>query len=232
MKRMTLTVGLVWAVLAVLSITAAARAQQTTIPDYETARDGFFYRHLYNKGGFTLYCGAWFPVEIRNGQVHKSLGLNVEHVYPASWMKETAGCPGQTRQQCRDSSQAFNFMEADLHNLYPAISFVNQARSNFPFAVIPGEDHSYEGCDFEHDGDADLAEPRPAARGNIARAVFYMHRAYGLPVTPELGALLLQWHLDDPVSKRERWRNDKIEGLQGTRNPFIDDPNLAGTLSF
>lgn len=106
MKRITLGVGLTWAVLAMLSMAATARAQQTTIRDYDTARDDFFYRQFYNKGGFTLYCGAWFPVEIRRGQVHKSLGLNIEHVYPASWMKETAGCPGQTRSPRADGPRA------------------------------------------------------------------------------------------------------------------------------
>ena len=53
-------------------------------------------------------------------------------------MKETAACTGMSREQCRATSTSFNFMEADLHNLYPAISFVNQARSNFLFDDIPG----------------------------------------------------------------------------------------------
>ncbi len=219
-------------VFLLVLLTGPAVAGQTSIPDYETARDKFFYKKLYPKGGFTLYCGVWFAVEVRSGVVTKSLGLNVEHVYPASWMKETAGCPGQTRDQCRATSQAFNFMEADLHNLYPAISFVNQARSNFRFADIPGEEHMYEDCDFERDKSTKVAEPRPAARGNIARAIFHMHKEYGLPVHPSMRALLLGWHEADPVSPVEKRRNDKIEELQGTRNPFIDNPGLADTLDF
>lgn len=169
--------------LLVAVISAPALAGQTQIPNYNTARDQFFYKKLYPKGGFTLYCGEWFS---------DKKGLNVEHVYPASWMKETAGCPGMSRAECRASSTSFNFMEADLHNLYPAISFVNQARSNYRFADIPGEKHLYEACDFERDKASKLAEPRPVARGNIARAIFYMHKEYGLPVHPNMRPLLLQ----------------------------------------
>ena len=71
-------------------------------------------------------------------------------------------------------SEAFNLMEADLHNLYPAISFINGARSNHPFDMIEGEEHMFDSCDFERVND--LVEPRPAARGNIACAYFYMHK--------------------------------------------------------
>ena len=38
---------------------------------------------------------------------------------------------------------------------------------------------------------------------------------------------LRQWHLLDPVDEAEMDRNNKVERLQGNRNPFIDDPDLA-----
>ena len=41
-------------------------------------------------------------------------------------------------------------------------------------------------------------------------------------------ALLIRWHLQDLPDDLECVRNDAIEALQGTRNPFIDDPALAG----
>ncbi len=41
---------------------------------------------------------------------------------------------------------------------------------------------------------------------------------------------LLRWHIEDPPSKDERERNDKIQGLQGTRNPFVDFPQLTWLL--
>jgi deoxyribonuclease-1 len=35
---------------------------------------------------------------------------------------------------------------------------------------------------------------------------------------------LLDWHRSDPPDGHERWRNDRIEVLQGNRNPYIDRP--------
>ena len=65
-------------------------ADQEIILDYGTPRDTYFYRQLYPDGGTTLYCQASF--ENRSG-------LNVGHVYAASWMKETAGCPKNFQSQ-------------------------------------------------------------------------------------------------------------------------------------
>lgn len=40
-------------------------------------------------------------------------------------------------------------------------------------------------------------------------------------------ALLLKWHREDPVSRKEIDRNNGIQKTQGNRNPFIDYPYLA-----
>ena len=39
--------------------------------------------------------------------------------------------------------------------------------------------------------------------------------------------LLLQWSRQDPVSEKERTRNEKVYAIQGNRNPFIDYPELV-----
>lgn len=40
-------------------------------------------------------------------------------------------------------------------------------------------------------------------------------------------ALLMKWHRQDPVSKKEIDRNNGIQQTQGNRNPFIDYPYIA-----
>ena len=40
-------------------------------------------------------------------------------------------------------------------------------------------------------------------------------------------AILLKWHRQDPVSQKEKDRNDGVEAVQGNRNPFVDYPCLA-----
>ena len=91
--------------------------------------------------------------------------------------------------------------------------------------------------------DGDSFEPRDAVKGDVARALFYMDVRYdGTGGEPDLvlvdrstgsgtalGDLctLLAWHSGDPVDDGERARNDAIEQIQGNRNLFVDDPDLA-----
>ena len=53
----------------------------------------------------------------------------------------------------------------------------------------------------------------------------YSAGAFGL--TKYGVALLMKWHRQDPVSKKEIDRNNGIQQTQGNRNPFIDYPYLA-----
>ncbi len=89
------------------------------------------------------------------------------------------GCT--SRGQCRQTNARFNRMEADLHNLFPARSGTNRARSDRTFGEVAGEPREFgTTCGFEVDIDNDVAEPPPGARGDVARAIFYMHQEYGL----------------------------------------------------
>ena len=72
-----------------------------------------------------------------------------------------------------------------------------------------------------------MAEPPPDARGDVARAIFYMHQEYGLPIEATLLPVLQVWNLADLPTTLDRWRNDAIEARQGTRNRFIDQPGLG-----
>ncbi len=197
-------------------------ADQTRIEDYEEARH-LFWTELYNKGGKTLYCGESFSARHRRG-------VNIEHVFPMSWATRTLNCG--RRKQCREDSPRFNRLEADLHNLYPSRRDINDARASFRFGDIGGERRDYGSCDFEIDERRRVVEPRPASRGEIARAMFYMHKEYGMKIFRRLGRTLQRWHRQDPPSKHEQHRNEVIERIQGTRNPYIDQPELAGELRF
>lgn len=173
-----------------------------------------FWSWLYGDGGTTLYCNERF--EQQPGK-----GFNIEHVMPMAWVVKALGCG--SRKLCRATNQHFNTIESDLHNLFPARTAVNQARSSYAFGMIEGESHAFENCDFEVSHPRRIIEPAPLARGEIARAVLYMEQAYGVEVFPKQRQLLLEWDRLDPVSQDERRRNDLIEQLQGRRNPFIDD---------
>ena len=132
---------------------------------------------LYEDGATSLYCGAF--------EKDRSGDINVEHVYPASWMKPAAGCEDQSRKNCRRNSERFNVMEGDLHNLYPALKNVNTARGNLTFTIIPGMENrlavaAAPSCDFEKVNST--VEPPVTSRGEIARAIFYMNDEYGAEI--------------------------------------------------
>ncbi len=42
-----------------------------------------------------------------------------------------------------------------------------------------------------------------------------------------LRSVLLEWHLEDPVSVTEQQRNDSVFSFQGNRNPYVDHPEFV-----
>jgi len=175
---------------------------------YDSALRNTFWNDLYPDGGWTLYCQERF-------QPGQRRGMQIEHVYPASWMADHLGCGG--RSKCQKTKgpvgELFHKMEADFHNLWPALIQSNQVRKNYKFAELDGERWLNSFCDLEvrGKGKATLVEPSPRARGQIARAHLYMHRTYGLPINHEL---MLKWDAEYPITDDELRRNRVIEGLQ------------------
>ena len=53
-----------------------------------------------------------------------------------------------------------------------------------------------------------------------------MHVEYDLPIPGQV-QMFKQWHQMDPPDAEEKARNDRIAELQGTRNRFIDNPELV-----
>jgi len=194
------------------------------IEDYKQARQ-ILWQSLYPNKGITLYCEQSFVTSNKQG-------INIEHVFPMSWVTSSLDCG--TRNQCRENSNKFNQIEADLHNLYPSRSDVNQERSSFAFAEIAGEKREFgRDCNFEVDRSRRLVEPAPHVRGEVARSMFYMAYQYrddGLKLFDRQIRLLQEWHNSDLPSDHERARNNKIEQLQGNRNIFIDAPEKLDKL--
>ncbi len=191
-----------------------ADVAEGVISNYAQSRQ-LFWNELYVEGGETLYCGV--PFTNRPDSRH----INIEHVFPMSWVTRALGCG--SRRECQKNSQRFNQIEADMHNLYPALASINSARGAMAFAIIPGEEHYLPGCDFEIDRNARVVEPRPEVRGNIARAMLYMADTYPeLQLFPRQRVLLEDWHRADPPDNHERRRHARIKALQGNSNPYVE----------
>lgn len=124
----------------------------------------------------------------------------------------------------------------DLHMMRPTDMRVNSARGNRAF--------DDGGTLWEDSGcrrDRDSWEPRDAVKGDVARAILYACVRYedldlDLELTEEardqsdkapahgVRSTLLRWHAADPPDEAERRRNDRVQQLQGNRNPFVDRP--------
>ncbi len=187
-------------------------AEQTVISDYAAARKEYFWTQLYTAGGNTLYCDTPFSSGDR---------YTIEHVYPADWIAEHFGC--KNRRECNNPH--YRHAEADLHNLWPALGRINSSRGKLWFDEIPGESarRFTDICaDFERgNGRGARVEPRDSVKGDIARSLFYMSEAYGLPLYG-MEEMLQRWHEEDPVDEIELWRNNTIDAIQRTRNRWID----------
>ncbi|WP_051559770.1 endonuclease [Marinobacterium jannaschii] len=184
----------------------------------------------------TFYCGCDF--EFRNKKLRPDLNhcgytprknpkrasrIEWEHLVPAWAFGHQLRCWQEGgRQACRRDKQ-FRLMEADMHNLVPAIGEVNGDRSNYRFAMIPGERRRYGRCNMEIDFKQRKAEPPPEVRGDIARAYFYMQQRYGLKISRSERRLFEAWNREDPVDRWERKKAQRVSEIQGNSNTFVTD---------
>ena len=140
---------------------------------------------------------------------------NREHVYPKSLGNPNLGTSGPG---------------ADVHHLRPADISFNSQRSSKKFAAGSGNAGDVSGGWY----------PGDEWKGDVARMMMYVYVRYGnqcLPSNVTIGTpsssdsnmidLLLEWNAQDPVSDFEKQRNPILQGIQGNRNPFIDNPAFA-----
>ena len=110
----------------------------------------------------------------------------------------------------------------DLHHLRAADADVNELRSNNPYTDGSG--------DYKLVND-NAFFPGDEWKGDVARMILYLNVRYNEDIT-KVGniELFLKWNREDPVSAFEMQRNNVIEGAQGNRNPFIDNPYLISLI--
>lgn len=190
------------------------------LADFDAARD-MFWRWLY-PGGWTLYCGIRFD----QGRTEDGGVVEIDHIYPMSRVYQHLGCGSRLRcSQAADTD--YHLIESDLHNMYPAWQPIAIYREDTVFGELDNGHRRFPNCDISRQ--QRIIQPRAIAIGNIARTLLYMHTQYGLPLEEDL-EMLKHWNRVNPPSSQEHTRNRVIERLQGTRNPFVDNPELVEDL--
>lgn len=197
-----------------------------SVLSYKQARRHLFGEIYLEKKGSSyritdVYCEEDFTssVGVGPGRIPNPNKLNCEHTWP------------QSRFNGRQSRSA---QKSDLHHLFPTESRANSTRGNILFGEVDGD--ALSGCMASERGDDiyeghNAFEPPKNHRGNVARALFYFSVRYKIGIPDEEEVHLRRWHEQDPIDADEVSRHEKIYKIQGNRNPFIDDPDLADRIT-
>lgn len=221
--------------------TVDTSALPSTAGTFSTAK-GWLYEKVYYDHRQTLYCDCPYTAD-RNvllaecgmqnlASIKRAQRIEAEHIMPAydfgrqraCWQKHKTVCgtEGSGRDCCQDKDPVFNAMHNDLHNLAPTVGYVNGQRSNYRWGMIEGEPSQFGRCDMKIDDSIDRAEPPDHAKGDVARAYFYLAQTYGIQISDQQQQLFTAWNRLDPPDDWEQERNRRIARAQGNSNPFIE----------
>ena len=127
------------------------------------------------------------------------------------------------REHTWPNSKGEGSAENDIMMLRPTSTSENSSRGNTAY----GKSSSYYNPNSESDGKHDL-------RGDVSRIMLYVYcrwgntsKMWGSSGVMESAAVLLEWMEADPVDTWELGRNDAVEAITGTRNVFVDYPELV-----
>lgn len=183
-----------------------------------------------------------FSLQSKGDNVSSMEGVNYnrEHTVPQSWFHEHAPMKA-------DLFQVFP-VDGKINSLrnnhpYGEVQTVkSSSANNFSLYGTPTK---------ECGAPVDVFEPADEYKGDLARVYFYMTVCYqeklsgwegevfgpvasdkfpqfdGYPGMADWALkMFIRWSKQDPVSQKERDRNEAVYKLQGNRNPFVDCPGL------
>jgi hypothetical protein len=120
----------------------------------------------------------------------------------------------------------------DLHHLFPVIPEARVARVNLRYGDVLVAVWSRGGSKVgPSTGVKPVFEVRKSFRGDIARSMFYVATMYDLEIPDGEEKTLRKWHESDSPSRAERKRNEQVEQVQSSDNPFVDHPGLVDRIS-
>ena len=166
---------------------------------------------------------------------------NREHSVPLSWFSGNTSSNGPA---------------TDYNFIFPTDGYVNGKRSNYPYGEVLNASYtSRNGSKLGQSAIAGITgtvfEPRDEFKGDVARAFLYFVTMYEdkIPtwssntdasqsfdsntfpaVKLPFLQMMIKWHNQDPVSKKEIDRNNGTYSFQHNRNPFIDSPQLVSRI--
>lgn len=227
-------------ILIALSLTTFMISSANAAPTSFSNAKKILAKDIYTDRDETFYCGCDMYYVEKKGkpwltpshdacgfeprkQEKRAARIEWEHVVPAWYFGHQRMCWQEGgRKQCGKTDKIFKAMEADLHNLVPAIGEVNGDRSNYSLTMVSSNiSPQYGQCDMKVDFKGKKAQPTESVRGDIARVYFYMADTYGLRLSSQDLKIYTAWHNADPVSGEEKRVHDLKARFQGKSNPFV-----------
>ncbi|WP_413111547.1 endonuclease [Thaumasiovibrio sp. DFM-14] len=169
---------------------------------------------------------------LRNNTVRNPMDRDIHHIFPMD--------SGVNHQQ--------------LDNGSPAIPYGYVSEYSKLWESLNGTQYGYGDHELGNRSHF-VFEPIDEFKGDVARALLYLAVRYEDVIevwsdvstsNQAIGRILdgskdqvfnswqiktlMQWHEEDPVSQKERDRNDAAQEYQGNRNPFIDHPELVNKI--
>lgn len=174
--------------------------------------------------------------------------FNREHSVPQSWFE---GTTDSGLKKC----DAFHVVPTDgkINGVRGNYPFGEVGTTNYTYQVNHQDTTGIYGINKRGSSSFSgysgiVFEPMDCYKGDFARSVFYFATCYegdatnsegnsvfsknlnNLYLTEYAKNLFLKWHHKDPVSYKEKARNEAIYAEQNNRNPFIDNPSYVDAI--
>jgi len=184
------------------------------------------------QGIYSAYC--WSNTSECGNYKKEGQCFNREHFWPKSWW---------------GGSVIVSY--TDIHHLFPTDGYVNNRRGDSPLGIVYKVTYnSTNGClvgtcdpDKNFGFTGPCFEPNDSFKGHAARVYFYMSVRYektfkccsepgvnDADLRDWLENVLRQWHAEFPPGPAELERNNRVFGVQGNRNPFVDHPEWVAKI--
>ena len=204
-------------------------------------------KKVYFDNQYTFYCGNPYEIKQINGKEktviikdkkyftsrndsffnfwnnnERAKIVEWDHVMPVEYFAKDLPCWKEGGRKACAKDENFKVIEADMHNLVPAIGEINNDKSNFRFGEKLPKKGQYGNCEIEIDFENKIVYPRAEIRGDIARIYFYMSEKYNLKLSKQERKMMEVWDKEDPISDWERIKNKRVEEIQGNSNRFVE----------
>ncbi len=174
------------------------------------------------------FAKSWWGAANSSSDKSNPAYVDLHHLMPAESKANSAGksnyCPGIVDSTVVYDNGVFRggWMKGHPNNRVwePADEYKGDFARAYFYVVTAYEDYHWIDTVARN-------KDNSVSYGNTKGSYFCLTNDSYLEFQPWMQQLLLQWHRQDPVSRKEISRHDVVSNIQHNRNPFIDYPELV-----